>query len=391
MLMGRYLYRIEYFFIAIIFIAGVWGCSDSEENAGELQLTLTNATVAATEIAQFVTVNCEGEWTIDFEYPEGTAAWCESNRLAGQGNEQIVLQYSQNPEEEARSVVIRLSCGDRLVSTRLTQLGVGGNGGGGSGDGEITAAGWLELPKLKTMDGCQFVTHYVTVGAKKVRNFSLFFDTNERIAYWVAYPHCKMYLGSQGRSEAFQPDPEIKAADQMSGSLPENGYAYNRGHQIPSGDRTANYEMNVQTFYYSNMTPQLGSFNQKIWVDMETRVRNWLNGCDTLYVVTGAVLKTVGGNEKVKYTSDKNGHQVAVPNYYFKVLLQLRLNDGNPAYQAIGFWFDHKANSGTVTAGYAKTVDYIEEKTGFDFFSNLPENVQSQVESRFEPEKWGIN
>ena len=139
------------------------------------------------------------------------------------------------------------------------------------------------------------------------------------------------------------------------------------------------------------MTPQLGSFNQKIWVDMETKVRNWLNSCDTLYVVTGAVLKTVGGNETVKYTSDKNGRRIAIPNYYFKVLLKLQLNNGNPNYQAIGFWFDHKANSGTVTSSYARTVDYIEEKTGFDFFSNLSEHIQTQVESKFEPDKWGIN
>lgn len=371
-------------------ILSFYSCSDSGDDiAGKLELILTNATVAATEIAQFAKVDCEGNWTIEFEYPDGTAAWCESNRTTGKGSEQITLQYSKNIEEEARSVNILLICGNRSVTTKLTQLGVSGKGE--QNGEEIAGAGWLELPKLKTTDDCRFVTHYVTVGSKKVRNFSLFFDTHERIAYWVAYPHCKMYLGSQGRSDDFQPDPKIDAADQMSSSLPESGYAYNRGHQIPSGDRTASYEMNVQTFYYSNMTPQLGSFNQKIWVDMETKVRNWLNSCDTLYVVTGAVLKTVGGNEKVKYASDKSGRQIAVPNYYFKVLLQLRLNNGNPAYQAIGFWFDHKANSGTVTTSYARTIDYIEEKTGFDFFSNLPESIQEQVESRFEPEKWGIN
>lgn len=387
----RFVY-IVFFFLSGIAV-GFSACSDSEESVGELELILTQPKVAATDIAQFADIRCSGDWTITFEYPEGVTAWCESNRVKGNGDEQIVLQYSRNALQDARTAGIRLTAGDRSVIVTLTQLGSNGNGGneGGGEEEDVPNPGWLELPKLTSDGSCRFVTHYVKMKTKNVRNFSLLFDTDERIAYWVAYPHCKAYLGDQKRSDAFQPDPKLDEDDQMSSTLPGNNYAYNRGHQIPSGDRTANAEMNIQTFYYSNMTPQLGSFNQKIWVDMETKVRNWLNSCDTLYVVTGAVLKTVGGNETVKYTTDKNGRRIAIPNYYFKVLLKLQLNNGNPNYQAIGFWFDHKANSGTVTSSYARTVDYIEEKTGFDFFSNLSEHIQTQVESKFEPDKWGIN
>lgn len=395
MLMGRKWMGINTFFVAIVFVAGLCGCSDSEGSVGKLELTLTHTTVSATDNAQFVLVNCDGDWTISIGYPEGTDAWCESKPAMGQRSQQIVLEYARNTEEKARTAVISLNAGNRSATVELTQKGTGGDSGdsgGGDGDGggdsgDVENHGWLELPKLETAADCRFITHYVKVGSKNVRNFSMYFDTDERIAYWVAYPHCKMYLGSVGRSNDFRPDPNFSDSEQMTGTVP----GYDRGHQIPSGDRTANKEMNSQTFYYSNMTPQLGSFNQKIWVDMETKVRNWLNGCDTMYVVTGAVLKTVGGNENVEYAADKNGQKIAVPNYYFKVLLQLRLNNGTPSYQAIGFWFDHKANSGSVTSTYARTVDYIEEKTGFDFFSNLPQSVQEQVESRFEPAKWGIN
>lgn len=385
--------RKEFFvYLVLCLLCGIGGsffaCSDSEETVGEPELILTQSAVADTDIAQFAEIRCSGNWTITFEYPEGVAAWCETNRAEGTGNGQIVLQYSRNMQPEARTVVICLTAGGRSAKVTLTQSG---SKGGEDGKEDMQHPGWLELPELTSDDRCRFVTHYVKVGAKNVRNFSLLFDTGERIAYWVAYPHCKAYLGDGGRSNAFQPDPKLDADDQMSSSLPENNYAYNRGHQIPSGDRTANAEMNIQTFYYSNMTPQLEEFNQKIWVDMETKVRNWLNSCDTLYVVTGAVLKTAGGNETVKYASDKSGRRIAIPNYYFKVLLKLQLNNGNPNYQTIGFWFDHKSNSGTVTSSYARTVDYIEQKTGFDFFCNLSEQMQTQLESKFEPDKWGIN
>ena len=61
---------------------------------------------------------------------------------------------------------------------------------------------------------------------------------------------------------------------------------YSRGHQIPSADRTATDELNSQTFYASNITPQNGDFNGGIWASLEGKIRE--NMCqDTLYVVTG--------------------------------------------------------------------------------------------------------
>ena len=69
-----------------------------------------------------------------------------------------------------------------------------------------------------------------------------------------------------------------------------HGYdgGYDRGHQLPSADR---YTDNPSTFYFTNMTPQLGSLNQKIWANFEVQVRAWARACDTLYVVTGCVLE----------------------------------------------------------------------------------------------------
>ncbi len=79
------------------------------------------------------------------------------------------------------------------------------------------------------------------------------YDKSDRIAYWVAYPHNQMYIGSASRTDAWQPDPDFAAADQ---AYLYNGITgYDRGHQIPSADRTCTTEANTQTFYFTNMTP----------------------------------------------------------------------------------------------------------------------------------------
>lgn len=375
--------RVYWIAILVVFALGFAGCeSDNDEDWNVVGITLTKSTVEATDVAQFVDITCNGSWNITVEYPDSTAAWCSVPNKSGEGDSRVALQYTQNTAEEARKAVIRVTSGSARASATLTQLGTSGV----DPNPDPGLAHWLELPAAVEKPDCRYVTHYVTVNSKHVRNYTLFFDTSERIAYWVAYPHCRMYLGSVGRTNDFQPDPSFPVSDQMTSTIK----GYDRGHQIPSGDRTATEEMNIQTFYYTNMTPQLGSFNQKIWVDLENKVRTWVYSCDTLYVVTGAVLKTVGGNETVKYVADKRGNQIAVPNYYFKVLLQLNLNGGNRRYKAIAFWFKHQANSGPVTAADASSVDDVERKTGIDFFVNLPEDIQAQVEAQYAPNEWGL-
>lgn len=375
--------RVYWIAILVVFALGFAGCeSDNDEDWNVVGITLTKSTVEATDVAQFVDITCNGSWNITVEYPDSTAAWCSVPNKSGEGDSRVALQYTQNTAEEARKAVIRVTSGTARASATLTQLGTSGV----DPNPDPGLAHWLELPAAVEQPDCRYVTHYVTVNSKHVRNYTLFFDTSERIAYWVAYPHCWMYLGSVGRTNDFQPDPSFPVSDQMTSTIK----GYDRGHQIPSGDRTATEEMNIQTFYYTNMTPQLGSFNQKIWVDLENKVRTWVYSCDTLYVVTGAVLKTVGGNETVKYVADKRGNQIAVPNYYFKVLLQLNLNGGNRRYKAIAFWFKHQANSGPVTAADASSVDDVERKTGIDFFVNLPEDIQAQVEAQYAPNEWGL-
>jgi endonuclease G len=135
------------------------------------------------------------------------------------------------------------------------------------------------------------------------------------------------------------------------------------------------------------MTPQLGTLNQQLWADLEGQVRCWMSASDTLYVVTGAIFKTVGGNETVTYATDSKVVKVAVPNYYYKVLLRLK----GGKYDSIGFWIEHRSyGSVRATASLTKSVDQIEQLTGFNFFSSLPKTVQDAAEATNIPSAWGL-
>ena len=375
----KYWYWFCRMMIAGVLIAGCDSGDGDEEYDGLLEIKLQRSIVSAYDVAQFADVTCEGDWQLDLSYPEEEKDWCSVSSHNGHGNAKVAVNYGKNEGKKSRTVTLRATAGGKSVETVLTQKGV-------DESDPDEGKSWMELPGIAQGSNYRFVTHETTVGGKKVRNYSMLFDTKERIAYWVAYPLCSMYLGRVGRTEAWQTDPNIPASQQMNASV----RGYDRGHQIPSGDRTAARGMNEQTFYYSNMTPQLGKFNQEIWAKLEEKVRSWAKICDTLYVVTGTVLKTVGGNETVRYVTDGSGKKIAVPNYYYKVLLSLTMEGGTRKYKATGFWFEHKANMGSVNASYMMSVDEIERKTGWDFFKHLPTDVEMEVEKQLVPGDWGL-
>lgn len=254
-----------------------------------------------------------------------------------------------------------------------------------------------ELPVYGTGD--EVVTHYGLIGGQRVRNYTLLFDRDKHAALWVAYPLHACYRGGSGRTDAWAADPLIEESFQAL--LYGNPYCYydgySRGHQIPSGDRTVNDELNSQTFYASNMTPQNSDFNSGVWESLESKIRN--NICnDTLYVVTGCYF---GNGYTTTYdgsygsSRDPNAKLCAVPTHYFKVILRTRSGNTGKAIgqcdagelKAIGFWLEHRSDYPTTfSTDCCKSVEYIEQQTGFTFFPT----VDAAVKQQCTPSEWAL-
>ena len=251
--------------------------------------------------------------------------------------------------------------------------------------GETLNADWMELPASpSSLGNRKLVTMRGTMNGKDTRNYSILYDPQYYAATWVAFNYCKAHRGS-GSLSSWSVNPQIPENLQVTPSYPTG---YDRGHQIPNALRNGVSTMQKQTYYYTNSTPQLKEFNQGIWQNLETAERNIIDNnsaaaTDTLYIVTGPVYKTVGGNESVS-TFTTGGKSVSVPNYYYRVILKVRRNSSGTvtAASAIGFWMPHDADTGADGyTEYACTVDSIAEKTGFDFFANLPSSVESTAEA----------
>ncbi len=246
--------------------------------------------------------------------------------------------------------------------------------------------GWLELPAAAQTQADNYVVKSYYAGSS--RNYTHLYDKDTYASLWTAYPLYKSTTGGS-RHESWAANPNIPTGDQINtwnGSYGVNyeSTIYARGHQIPDADRSNNSTMQAQTYYATNLVPQIqDKFNGGIWMNLESAIRDEIpSATDTLYVVTGVTFKTVGGSETVRYIQPKNDSKTCpVPNYFWKVVLKAKRSGGVvTSAKAVGFWFEHKQYSGKYTS-YAVSVDQIEQLTGFDFFVNLPDSVEGAAES----------
>lgn len=358
-------------------------------------LSLAYDSVAYDHTAQFVTVTSSDDWTISLSYSGQDTGWASVSPESGSGSRNnIMLTYSENDSSYVRTVIltVRFSGGDSLSAVMLQ----GGNPNVSGGDdpdpdpwpgleSDPYQSGWLELPAVTEQEGTAFVYHMTDIDGQTKRNYSMFYDAARRIALWVAYPLCHEYMGS-GRTDDWGFDPKIpdRYEPVLYRGWPEGGF--DRGHQIPSGSRNANTDMNRQTFYFTNMTAQVSRFNQGLWANLENRVRGFVSVCDTLYVVTGPIFDS---GEPERWTEDNAGNPVAVPDGYFKAVLSYSVSSS--AYYSVAFVYDNEEYSrSNPTASDMCSVSEVEAITGFTFFNNLPQSVARSVKNQCEPERWGL-
>ncbi|KAJ3563184.1 hypothetical protein NP233_g9101 [Leucocoprinus birnbaumii] len=100
---------------------------------------------------------------------------------------------------------------------------------------------------------------------------------------------------------------------------------YDRGHMVPAADAKISQEAMDETFYLSNIAPQVGDgFNRHYWAYLEDWCRRLTGNFQDVYVFTVPLYlpkKEVDGKWRVSYEVIGNPPNVAVPTHFAKVVL----------------------------------------------------------------------
>ena len=353
------------------------------------------ATVSALKVKGNANLAADGIITLEdqtasvemFVNAEGTQAEAVLLPQDLTGKLKITLELNGQQREVTTNISDKLEAGKKYICNLKINLGGGGQI---TPEPQAKYARWGETPLITDADlankNLKYITHYsgekytnCAWAGTDIRNYSMLYDTNLKMAYWVVYPLCHWYLdGNAGRTNAWGYDKSFSNSLQPNMMNGLNGY--DRGHQIPSADRQriSNEKlMNKQTFFYTNMTAQVGKkMNQGIWQELESAVRDWSSATDTLYVVTGA-MPTTPTDKSIKYTKDNDGKNIAIPKYYFKALA--RKVSGN--YQTVAYKLENRDYQDRNYEVGRMSVNELEELTGFNFFCELP-GVTEEIENQ---------
>ncbi len=198
-------------------------------------------------------------------------------------------------------------------------------------------------------------------------------------AEWTAYRLTAESLRQPNvkRERRFTEDYEIKSKSARHKDYSHSGFT--RGHLVPAGDMAFNRNAMKQTFFMSNMSPQIKAFNGGIWRELEETVRDWAMDNEELYVVSGPIFTS-----KPKEFIGQN--RVAVPDSFYKVILDIEGKEK----KGIAFIFPHEKSTKPLQ-DFAVKIDEVEKRTGLDFFAALLDQNEEELESAFSIKQWAFD
>lgn len=233
------------------------------------------------------------------------------------------------------------------------------------------------------------IMKYGFPGLDNVRSFDdyvLSYDRRNRVAHWV-FEHLTKentkYTENVDRSTCqFKPDDSIHLYFRSDNSDYKNS-GYDRGHLAAAGNHKCDQKHIEQTFYLSNMAPQVGiGFNRHSWNRLEKYVRKLTKTYKNVYCCTGPLYlprKEANGKNYIKYEVIGANH-VAVPTHFFKVVVgetpggELEMESYVMPNQVI--------DDSTPLSSFQVPPDSIERAAGLLFFDNVSRNKISKINGK---------
>ncbi len=202
--------------------------------------------------------------------------------------------------------------------------------------------------------------------------FNVSFNADLHIPNYVAYELTRSEVqGEEPRSDKFLCDETVKGCPTTTDYT---GSGYDRGHMAPAADMKWSKQAMKESFYLTNICPQNHSLNSGGWKRLEEKVRAWADRDSAIIVISGPLLD----GPVSRLTSG-----VAVPTGFFKVVLAPFASP----MRAIAFVYKNEGGQKKVEQQVV-SVDEVERLTGFDFFSSLPDDIETEIEKSSNYNEW---
>ena len=367
------------------------------------------------------------KWTL--EVLQG-GEFCSAVKRFGVVGNPFSLKFDTNSGEEPRVAQVRITFSDNYTKTFTIRQLV-------RTENPDYDRAWGEQPEYIGYGDYIHKVYYTTLSdGRRVRNYSVCYDTEKMCSQWVAYPAHSLYTSGRnyqtggstaGRTNAWAFDDAVTRYKESSNYntayeitstydskldtyntytnpiIPQSkqanicytngfGSGYARGHMLPSATRYNTWQTNAQTCYATNIMVQNYKFNGGSWATLENTTRNQICS-DTLFVVVGTIF------EDNNYIN-RFERRIGVPTHCYKLWLRTKsgktgkhISDITSADDliSIGFLYENSSDGNSTTMSEAAvSVAEIERRTGFVFFRNLSPEIADEVKAQKNLKDWGL-
>ena len=162
---------------------------------------------------------------------------------------------------------------------------------------------------------------------------------------------------------------------------------YDRGHQAPAANAKFSQEAMDETFYLTNMAPQVGAgFNRDYWAHFEDFCRRLTNDYNSVRIVTGPLYlpkKCDDGKYRVSYEVIGNPPNIAVPTHFFKLIVaeqSKKKSVGNEDLAVAAFVMPNDVISNeTPLTSFQVPIESLEKSSGLEFLKTVDNRKKKEL------------
>lgn len=234
---------------------------------------------------------------------------------------------------------------------------------------ESLSHGRIELPAITPADSL-LIEH---------TGFVLSYNLSTNCPNWVAWDltEKEAYSTQFKRSNDFRGDTMIPQLHRVEGyDYKQTGF--DRGHMCPAGDMKWNADAMSECFLMSNICPQIPVLNQQWWEHLESACRRWASQEGCVYICCGPIYDK---QSEAHYLGEEV--KIRIPDAFFKVVVSLQQGKE----KGIGFYYRNNDLRQTMEDA-ALSIDEVEKLTGYDFFAELPYDIENRIEAQNKLHSW---
>jgi endonuclease G len=212
--------------------------------------------------------------------------------------------------------------------------------------------------------------------------YKLSYNREKGTPNWVCWHVGRRDLGKMSRANDFRPDADLPGDWYQVSQASYMGSGFDRGHNCPSGDRTASKAANEATFLMTNMIPQAPNHNQHLWKNLEDYTRELVMAGNEVYVIMGSYGSGGIGSKGAARKID--GSHVNVPDHIWKIMVVLPEGNNdlqriNKHTRIIAVNTPNKNDVNKKWSAYLTSIEEIERFTRYKLLDRVPVAVREEL------------